>query len=413
MEFSTSLTQSYRDKITIFAENCSGMIISLRLANFYSMKDDAVLDFTADTSSRKLKDVLPENLIEFAGDSFLNIVGLFGSNAAGKSNMIKAIDFCRNLILTSHLNNEGSEFDFEPFKFDVDKPSEFSIEFITGGIEYEYSFTLYKGSVLRESLYHYPNRRKAKVFVRDNGSYTYGKGAILRPAEVEANTGSKTLFLSRASSMNRSLAKTVYRFFLKEMVVGAGGFDLSSITEEEFLDSKEMLLKAFEVSDSDIVDIDMVKDGTGRIKLQTFHRENPTIPFDFEKEESDGTKRLFFIMLMLLRRILNGAAVFLDEFDLKLHIRLAEFILDVVRASEGAQMVFTSHNPLLIDMTKLRREQIVLVSKQDNGNSEFIPLSDYELGKNTDVLKAYMQGRFDAVPYVGDIHTILPEKVGR
>lgn len=374
------------------------------------MKDDAVLDFTAESPSRKNKDNLSENLIEFSGDSFVNIIGLFGSNAAGKSNMIKAIDFCRRLVLESHLNNEGSEFDFEPFKFDSDKPSEFYIDFVTQGIEYEYSFTLHKGRVLRESLYYYPLKRKAKVFTRDNGmAYTHRKGTIQRPTEVEANTGDKTLFLSRASSMNRPLAQTVYRFFLNEMVVGTGSFDLSRLSREDFTTYKGLLLKAFEVSDSDITDIRMTEDSLGRMRLQTFHRENPAIAFDFEKEESEGTKRLFFILLVLLKRSMAGAAVFLDEFDLKLHLRLAEFILDVIRASAGAQMVFTSHNPLLIDMDRLRKEQIVFVNKQSNGNSEFIPLSDFELGKKTDILKAYLQGRFDAVPYVGNIYSVLSE----
>ena len=78
------------------------MILSLRLKNFFSLRDEAVLDFTADRSARKTQDYLPENLIEFSGDKFVNIIGLFGSNAAGKSNIIKAIDFCRKLILTSH-----------------------------------------------------------------------------------------------------------------------------------------------------------------------------------------------------------------------------------------------------------------------------------------------------------------------
>lgn len=386
------------------------MIISLRLKNFYSMKEDAVLDFTAEASSRKTADSLSENLIEFSDDCFVNIIGLFGSNAAGKSNMIKAIDFCRRLILDSHLNNEGSVFDFDPFKFDIDKPSEFYIDFITEGVEYEYSFTLHKGSVKQESLYYYPKKRKAKIFTRDNGdTYTYRKGTIQRPAEVEANTGSKTLFLSRASSMNRPLARTVYRFFLNEMVVGIGGFDLSKLSREDFTANKDVLLKAFEVSDSDISDICLSEDATGRPRLLTYHRENPSIAFDFEKEESEGTKRLFFILLMLLKKSTAGAAVFLDEFDLKLHLRLAEFILDVIRASKGAQMVFTSHNPLLIDMTKLRKEQIVFVNKQSNGNSEFIPLSDYELAKKTDIMKAYLQGRFDAVPYIGNIYATLSE----
>lgn len=387
------------------------MIISLRLKNFYSLRDDAALDFTADTSSRKKTKNLPENLIEFSGDLFVNIIGLFGSNAAGKSNMIKAVDFCRRLILNSHLNNEGDDFDFEPFKFDSDKPSEFYINFVSEGIEYEYSFELIGGRIKSESLFAYPNKRKAKVFSRtDFNQYSYGKGMIQRPAEVEAATGPKTLFLSRASSMNRSVAQAVYRFFLNEIVIGLDALVLTTLTREEFESGKSLLLKALEVSDSDITDIRLTEIKPGQMALQSYHKENPQIPFDFEKEESEGTKRLLFILLMLLKKALEGASIFLDEFDLKLHLRLAEFLLDVVRASRKSQLVFTSHNPWLINTDTLRPEQIVFVTKHDDGNSEFVPLSDYEgLSKSVDLRKAYLQGRFDAVPYVGDIYSVLTD----
>lgn len=384
------------------------MIISLRLKNFFSLRDDAVLDFTAD-SHRKKQDLLPENLIEFSGDKFINIIGLFGSNAAGKSNIIKALDFCRNLVLESHKFSEGMEYDFRPFKFEKDIPSEFYLNFVTEGVEYEYSFSILNNRILSESLYHFPNKRKAKVFSRTNTTkYTYGKGLIPRPAEVEVNTGPNTLFLSRAASMNRQIARGVYKFFLREMLVPPSPPHFVTLTPEAFERKKEILLKAFEVSDSDIVDIRLIESGSGPLRLQTFHRENPAIPFDFDTEESDGTKRLFYLLLQLLDTVNAEATIFLDEFDLKLHLRLAEFVLDVVRASRGAQLVFTSHTSSLINMTRLRPEQIIFVTKQSDGNSEFIPLSDYTgIGPKADIQKAYLQGRFDGVPYIGDIYAVL------
>lgn len=385
------------------------MIISLRLKNFYSLRDDAVIDFTADMSSRSSHSHLPENLIDFSGDKFVNIIGLFGSNAAGKSNIIKAFEFCRKLILTSHLNNEGDMFDFEPFKFDNDKPSEFYINFVTEGIEYEYSFEIKGNKIISESLYYYPNKRRAKIFERETTySYTHRKGTIQRPTEVESNTGAKTLFLSRASSMNRPIAQKVYRFFLNEIIIGTGYYNLSDITRQEFEANKDLLLKALEVSDSDIIDIRMVESAPGKTALQSFHRENPLLAFDFEKEESDGTKRLLSLLILLLKTSFNKATIFLDEFDLKLHLRLAEFILNVIRASSGAQLVFTSHNPSLISRENLRDEQIIFVNKQSNGNSEFTPLSDFEnIDRKIDVQKAYLQGRFDAIPYIGNIYPEL------
>lgn len=391
------------------------MIISLRFKNFFSFRDEVALDFTTDNSLRKKQLPLEENIIEFSGDRFVNIIGMFGSNAAGKSNVIKALDFCRNTVLTSHLNNEGSTLEYEPFKFDKGNPSEFYIDFVTGGIEYEYSFQIFDGNIINEELYHYPNKRKARVFRREKTySYTHRKGVIQRPTEVEANTGSKTLFLSRASSMNRPIARTVYRFFLNEIVIGLNHNGISDLTFEEFDLYKDVLLKAFEVSDSDIVDIMLREQSPGVRQLLSFHRENPSIPFDFDREESEGTKRLLFILLLLLKKSQSGASIFIDEFDLKLHLRLAEFLLDVIRASKGTQMVFTTHNPNLINPSKLLREQIVFVNKQQDGNSELTPLSDFEaIGKNTDIQKAYLQGRFDAVPYIGNIYPVLSQLINK
>ena len=391
------------------------MIITLKVKNFFSLRDDAAIDFTVDPSSRRNMDPLPENIIESNGDSFVNIIGLFGGNAAGKSNIIKAIEFCRNLILNSHLYNEGDEFDFQPFKFDKDKPSEFYMDFVAGDVEYEYSFSILDGCIIKESLYHYPNRRKAKVFMREDGHiYSYGKGLIPRPAEIEANVGPKTLFLSRASSMNRAIPKAVYNFFLNNIMTGIDGFNPKDITRDDFEKCRPILLRALEVSDSDIIDIRWDATVPGRMRLLSFHRENPEIPFDFEKEESDGTKRLLFILLTLFKKLIDGCTVFLDEFDLKLHLYLAEFILDVVRASQSMQLVFTSHNPMLIDATRLRPEQIVIVTKQPDGNSEFVSLSDYEgIGQIPDIRKAYLQGRFDGVPYIGNIRPLISSAFGK
>lgn len=391
------------------------MIISLRLKNFFSLRDEVVLDFTADMSARRSNPELSENLIEFDKNKFINIIGLFGSNAAGKSNLIKAVAFCRDLILNSHNNNEGFRFDFEPFKFDCDKPSEFSIDFVTEGIEYEYSFSLLDNRIISESLYHFPNKRRARIFSRRNSTdFSFTKGIINRPKEISSNTGPTTLFLSRASSMNRPFAQTIYRFFLNNIRIGPFnpiGFD---ITPEILEANKSLLLKALEVSDSDIIDIRLAEVSPGRYQLRSFHRENPEIPFDFEKEESEGTKRLLWLFLTFLVDIKNPPAFFLDEFDLKLHLRLAEFILDVVRATNGMQLVFTSHNPMLMEMSKLRMEQIVIVNKQPDGNSEFTPLCDFEgINKLSDIRKAYLAGRFDGVPYIGNADFIISETADR
>ena len=356
------------------------MILKIEFKNFYSIRDRIRIDFRAGNINTALARELSHNVMEWKGVPVLKSVGLFGPNASGKSNILKAINFCCRMILDSHLHNEGVIFNFEPFKFDgwQDKPSKFLIDFVCDEVEYEYSFELTKNRILSESLYYYPVGRRAKVFVRDaNGKYSFGTGVFNKPSDVVLNTSDKNLFLSRASSMNRELAQKLYRYFMNQFLLG-----LVNVNEMVVLDSfntyKKVILKALEICDTDITDIEARKEQIyapaavlGQVemkpidvlKFKTFHRNNKDVMFDMDMEESDGTKKLFQILLRLLDVVKNKKGIMLDGFDQNLHTRLADFILDLIHASESSQLLFTSHNTHLIDVKRLRRDQIVFVNK--------------------------------------------------
>lgn len=408
-------TESWK-RNAIFAKKNRRMIISISITNFFSIRDTAILDFTAESKPKRLRNALPQNLLHFDGDNFINIIGLFGSNAAGKSNFINAVAFCRNLVLNSHLNTENDRLRDVTFKFMTDAPSGFNINFVTGNEEYDYGFTIESGIIKSEELYSIKNKRRTRIFQRtDTDNYVHKRGAVKRPGDIQDKTGPLTLFVSRASTMKHPDAMRVYNFFLKELIVGpdSDSFEASVLKTDNFEKHKSVLLKALAVSDIDITDIRISNMPDNGPAIQTFHRENPSIPFDFFTEESDGTKRLFLILLTLIKHISGGATIFMDEFDLRLHLKLATFLIDLIRDTGKAQMVFTSHNPYLIDRENLRPEQIVFVNKQPDGNTEFTPLSDFvNITEKTDIRKAYLQGRFDAVPYIGpskDIFDSLSE----
>ena len=396
------------------------MILKIEFENFFSIRDQVRIDFRAANINTALSRELEHNVMQWNGVSILKSVGLFGPNASGKSNIMKAITFCCRMILDSHLYNEGTEFNFEPFKFDdyQEKPSKFLIDFVCEGIEYEYSFSLTKSRILTESLYHYPVGRRAKVFVRNaEGQYSFGAGTISKPTDVVLNTSDKSLFLSRASSMNRELAQRLYRYFMSQFLLG-----LVNVNEVAVLNSfntyKKVILKALEICDTDITDIEVRKeqmavpmtkseqDGAifklvDVLKFKTFHRNQKDIMFDLDMEESNGTRKLFQILLRLLEVVRGKKAIMMDEFDASLHIRLADFILDLIHASEGSQLLFSSHNTNLIDVKRLRRDQIVFVNKTEEGATETYSLYDFkDFRESMDAKKGYIQGRFDAVPYV-------------
>lgn len=384
------------------------MVLEIALTNFFSINEKITLDLQAANIQTKEARVLDGNTFKVGNERLLKTVAIYGANASGKSNIIKAVKAVVDMILDSHNYNEGDSFGFKPFKFGRnDIPSEFYIRFIVNGIEHEYSFSCTRDEIITESLYYYPKGRKALIFSRDERKAGGKKEkyefttVIRRPMDVASNTSRKTLFLSRASQMDREKAKEIYRWFNEQLVFSYRGN--ASVATDRFLgDNKDAVLRVLKAADSDIVEF-TYKDG----ELTTFHRRNPSLPFDFNTEESEGTKILFRIMLTVMDVVRNNKVMFLDEVETSLHTRLVEYLINLFHNSRSAQLVFTTHNTHLLDMTRFRKDQIFFVNKRDDGSSDLYSLFDYkEFREKMDLEKAYLQGRFDAVPYVNEFENI-------
>lgn len=384
------------------------MVLEITLTNFFSINEKITLDLQAANIQTKEARALDGNTFSVGNERLLKTVAIYGANASGKSNIIKAVKAAVDMILDSHNYNEGDSFGFKPFKFGRnDIPSEFYIRFIVNGIEHEYSFSCTRDEIITESLYYYPKGRKALIFSRDERKAGGKKEkyefttVIRRPMDVASNTSRKTLFLSRASQMDREKAKEIYRWFNEQLVFSYRGN--ASVATDRFLgDNKDAVLRVLKAADSDIVEF-TYKDG----ELTTFHRRNPSLPFDFNTEESEGTKILFRIMLTVMDVVRNNKVMFLDEVETSLHTRLVEYLINLFHNSRSAQLVFTTHNTHLLDMTRFRKDQIFFVNKRDDGSSDLYSLFDYkDFREKMDLEKAYLQGRFDAVPYVNEFENI-------
>ncbi|MDP3002766.1 MAG: ATP-binding protein [Bacteroidales bacterium] len=407
------------------------MILEICLSNFFSIKDEIVMDLRAGKSkSQKVKD-LENNVFTYKDEKILKAVALYGANASGKSNIIKAIRFCCRMIFQSHLHNENVVFNFMPFKFEgyPEKPSSFLIKFVINGIEYEYSFSLTRAKILTESLYYYPNERRAKVFTRDEtiigekrDKYSFGN-AIKKPLDVAENTSDKTLYISRASQMDRELGKEIFIFFTEHFILGYTGLNATNI-ETLIKDNRLMIIKALQIADSDIVNIKVQKkevpvksfsltlpaatatvsdEQKELLHITTYHKTSPGIAFDFNSEESDGTRKLFVILLSVLDIIKKNKVLLIDEIESSLHTSIVEFIIKLFYSSNSAQLIFSTHNTKLLDLDKIRKDQIYFVNKKPDSSTDLYSLFDYKDFRDTmDVEKAYLQGRFDAIPFIDD-----------
>ncbi len=224
--------------------------------------------------------------------------------------------------------------------------------------------------------------------------------------------------------MDREVAKEVFRYFNERFILNYFGYNSFSV-ETLLNKNKDLFLKVLKIADSDIIDIRsrrelrsfttavfdpqnnqlLSRDDIQKPQLiiTTFHKNNPEIPFDFFTEESEGTQIFFNMMLTLLNIIQENKILLIDEIETSLHTKLVEYIIHLFHNSEAAQLIYTTHNTYLLDTNKLRKDQIYFVNKCSDGSSDLYSLFDYkDFRENMDLEKAYLQGRFDAIPYIDD-----------
>ena len=407
------------------------MVLEIRLSNFFSIKEEVCIDFRAASIKSANARALGENTFSHNKVEVLKTLMVYGANASGKSNVIKAIRFCHSMVFESHMNNENTVFDFRPFKFDgfASKPSTYFIRFISGGIAYEYTFSMTTTEIITESLHYYPKGRIKEVFTRDerkgkekNAIYSFGD-VIRRPLDVAESTSNKTLFISRASQMDREIAKEIFNYFSSQFIVQYVSFGVSSINTLS-AENKHHLIEALKIADSDIVDVkikvlkhpeknfraDISKMTLTveevmqeRLQITTFHKKEPGKAFDFLTEESQGTIKMFFIMLTILDIVKNNKVLLIDDIEESLHPKIVEYIFNFFRAGESAQLLCTTHNTKFLDLKKFRKDQIFFANKKEDGATDLYSLYDYSDFRDTmDLEKAYLQGRFDAIPFVSD-----------
>ena len=382
------------------------MVLEIRLSNMFSFRDEVTLDLQAAKIQTKKARELEGNLFSVDGEQMLKSVALFGANASGKSNVIKAIRACVNMVRSSHNYNVDTWFAISPFKFEdyANKPSSFYIRFLLNGVEYEYSFSFMHDEIITETLYYYPNGRKSLVFSRDESRGTEKKDiyefktVIKRPFDVADNTSKKTLYISRASQMDREIAQKIFLFFCNDIVLDYQVANIDSL-DNLFKERKEQMLEVLRTADSDIIDFKIQNNA-----ITTFHRTNPSVAFDFETEESEGTKTLFRMMVRMIGIIHEGKMLLVDEIDNSLHTQLVEFVIGMFNHSDHAQLIYTTHNTHLLNTDFQRRDQVYFVNKREDGSSDLYSLFDFKDFRDTlDIEKAYLQGRFDAIPTISNL----------
>lgn len=418
------------------------MLLEFTVRNFLSIKDEVTLNMVASKDK-----YLEENTMVYESGKnekrALKVATLYGANASGKTNILKAMNFVSSFINKSHEMQQGITIPRVPFKLDrscLKEPSEFRIVFTHEGIKYLYMFSVIETEVLEEYLYYYPKGRQSTIFERKGNKYKFTKD-IERQTELKDKFHSKNkLFLSTESLWEYEKAKAPFKWLSEYLKVFINHEDLESYTGGTMVENDEInkdIKRYIRYADMDIEDINVevkkkpdvlssnifkILSGdtkTDPIKsksldIKTIHKgvdedgNDLDVIFDLS-QESDGTKKYFGILGPLLKVLAGGYTVVIDELDIRLHtllvMKLVKLFLNPKINKNNAQIIFSTHDTNLLDMDILRRDQIWFTEKKEDKSTDLYSLFDFGgVRKSEKIEKGYLQGKYGAIPFLkGDL----------
>ncbi|RKN10137.1 AAA family ATPase [Streptomyces radicis] len=392
------------------------MLLRFRTANVRSLRDEQELSFVAaeDEPGTAQRDVL------LAGDRALAVfplIGIFGANASGKSNVLAALVDMRRAVLNSYARWASYEgIPRRPFALDAKEqaePSFFEADLVIEGVRWTYGFELGPERVMAEWLHGYPKGRRQVWFDRDatrGEEYEWPGTRVKDRAQMARRTRPNALLLSTAGTDNHPQLSPLFHWFRRNFWLINPEHERE---QREQFTTRELsggrahrINEMLRVADLGITGAEVVQEANGRSTVRLSHR-SPTgeVSFDW-RDESFGTRSWYALLGPLALALDRGAVLLVDELDASLHPRFAAEVIrlfhDSVANPRGAQLAFTSHDPSLLTTPSGERllapGQVWLTEKDKDGATELYPLTAAEPGDDEDLMRSYLAGAFGAVP---------------
>jgi hypothetical protein len=412
------------------------MLVNFRFSNYRSFKEDAEFSLVSDKITEHDNFVFTEEKYNLLRSSVL-----YGANASGKTNFFRALDFFISFIKNSHNNQPNKKIDVDNFKLSTEtekKPTKFEMIFIIKGQMYRYGYMLTEKKIEEEWLFTRPKTKEVKLFERKRQKIIRGNSFTEVP-KVDEMTKENTLFLSALSQWNSETAKKIIKWFDKINVLHAHydiatGFTADLISKNK---RKDVVLKYLKAADIGIDDLKVYEKDFNTsdipeyirkqmeedikeklpeelkiIELDSIHKKYNknkevvgAVEFNFNKDESEGTKKYFSLIGPIIDTLENGEMLFIDEIDTRLHPLIVEYIVNLfnnkTHNTKNAQIVFSTHNTNILKKEKLRRDQIWFVEKDRYGESNLYSLLEFKgIRKDASYNKDYLDGKYGAIPNI-------------
>jgi len=399
------------------------MIIEFSVENLLSFKEMLTLSMVAS----KKESLNPENTVKVSEKlTLLKSKVLFGANASGKSNLLKAMSFFSQIVNNSvkdHLIvSATSKRQFALSTESDSKPIFFQIVFWYNEQIFRYGFEIFESKIHSEWLYGIFNDKEAYFFVREGKNITVNnkkfKG-VKQFINLSQNENpifrDNSLFLTSLSVMGNSFSEEIVKKLNLNSSFTIDEVDKNKNLSREILmgkSNKDELLNFLKVADFGIGEIKFQKNEKGEINVFTKRKkfnEKKEIVGAVERElehwESGGTQR-FFSLIPYIESTFQYAVLFIiDEFEAKLHPLLTEKIINLFHSEESnprhAQLIFATHNSTLLNSRLFRRDQICFVEKNNEGISTLKTLIEFKDTKfDKDFSQDYLEGKFGAIPFL-------------
>lgn len=438
------------------------MILRITIENLFSFNEETEISFVAGKSTAHEKQI-----IRAKGRNDISTLKagiIYGANASGKSNIIKAVSLLQAIALKGVPNKY-----IEPFKLSAEpnKYSKVEVEFKYGPKYYAYGAVFTVKGINEEWLYDINSREDKKIFTRkvesNNNEFTFG--AISGDNEtsqllkfISHSTPFTDSFLSEYIKRNgRGLdsINEAYDWMRNNLNIifpesRFNGLSIRVEKDKDFAEATKSLLEYFNTGITDIRRTKIAKENTDLpndllneilsksepstgvmimspndtsmyyvetdalgvtsiYKQIAIHKseDNREIPFEMY-EESDGSIRLLDFIPMLIDLRLNDAVYLIDEIDRSMHPMLSQKILEYyfnyLSEERDTQLIFTTHESNLLNLDLIRSDEVWFVEKAHDGSSHLTSLSEYK--PREDVRKGYLQGRYGAIPFFANINNL-------
>ena len=418
------------------------MLIEFSVENFLSFDERVTLSMVV-APELDNPDGLLENTFEAPGGlRLLKSALIYGANASGKSNLVKAVLFVRKLIMSSAKETQAGEpIEVKPFLLGTareDRGSSFEVIWIDKETRYRYGFSVNSSRVLDEALFQSRAGEETEVTlfrrsiagIEIDATFAEGIG-------IESKTRSNALFLSVVAQLNGAISERILTWFRERLALASGVQDEGLLrftkdvvrrgvwTDEILRMAREADLGITGISLAEL-STDMLPEGlsddqkkrflaamrgTLKIRHQRFDSAGePSGDADFDfHDESEGTQKFISLAAPLLDVLDRGTALFFDELDARLHPRLSRAVVSLFHSDSNprnAQLIGATHDTNLLDRRLLRRDQIWFTEKDRRGATKLYSLAEFNLPKSDEGARYerdYLLGKYGGVPAIGQL----------